>query len=206
MEKRELTKKEKKQLKIAITKLSVMAFCLTIIFALLIYTAFFFDEETAIRKGIDIDITEQLDQYEEDTYDSWYKESEIKDTVLLTWYNPVSSQCDADPLITADMSKINLEKLKNREIKWIAVSRDLLESYNMGDTVIIESKNPKINGEWVIHDKMNKRFTKRIDLLVASGDKYYNLKMPKEVIIRKKGQDQFLSFFLFVRRKRKGRN
>ena len=186
MEKRELTKKEKKQLKIAITKLSIMALCLTLIFASLIYTAFFFDEENAIRRGIDI--TEQLAQYEEDTYDSWYKEPEMrKDTVLLTWYNPVSSQCDADPLITADMSKINLEKLKNREIKWIAVSRDLLKNYSMGDTVIIESKNSKINGEWVIHDKMNKRFTKRIDLLVASGDKYYNLRMPKEVIIRKKG-------------------
>ena len=185
MEKRELTKKEKKQLKIAITKLSIMAFCLTIIFSSLIYTASFFDEESAIRGGVDI--TEQLAQYEEDTYDYWYEEPEIRDTVLLTWYNPVSSQCDADPLITADMSKINLEKLKNREIKWIAVSRDLLKNYNMGDTVIIESKNPRINGEWVIHDKMNKRFTKRIDLLVASGDKYYNLKMPKEVIIKKKG-------------------
>ena len=183
MEKRELTKKEKKQLKIAITKLSIMAFCLTIIFASLIYTAFFFDDEDAIRRGIDI--TEQLAQYEEDTYDSWYKEPEIKDTVLLTWYNPVSSQCDADPLITADMSKINLEKLKNREIKWIAVSRDLLEKYSMGDTVIIESANPRINGEWVIHDKMNKRYTNRIDLLVSKEDNYYNLKLPKKATIKK---------------------
>ena len=99
----------------------------------------------------------------------------------------MSSQCDADPLITADMSKINLDKLKNREIRWIAVSRDLLKKYNMGDTVIIESPNEKVNGEWVIHDKMNKRFEKRIDLLVSSEDNYYNLRMPKEATIRKKG-------------------
>lgn len=118
----------------------------------------------------------------------WTEENsfeEDKDTVLLTWYNPIEAQCDPDPLITADNSKINLEKLKNREIRWIAVSRDLLDKYSMGDTVIIDSPNDKINGEWVIHDKMNKRFTKRIDLLVSEDEKYYGLRMPKTATIKK---------------------
>ena len=83
------------------------------------------------------------------------------------------------------MSEIILDELENREIRWIAVSRDLLDKYSMGDTVIIESSNPRVNGEWVIHDKMNKRFTNRIDLLVAENDEYYNLRMPKNVTIRK---------------------
>ena len=185
MKKRELTKKEMKQLKIAITKLSIVAFCLTTIFASLIYTAYFHNKDQESQFIV------ELNQLEEDFLDDyWYIDSDpefIKDTVLITWYNPVSSQCDADPLITADMSKINLDKLKNREIRWIAVSRDLLKKYNMGDTVIIESPNEKVNGEWVIHDKMNKRFEKRIDLLVSSEDNYYNLRMPKEATIRKKG-------------------
>lgn len=37
--------------------------------------------------------------------------------VTVTCYQPVESQCDSDPLITADGSKIDLKKLKNGEIK-----------------------------------------------------------------------------------------
>lgn len=37
--------------------------------------------------------------------------------VTLTCYQPVKSQCDKNPLITADGSKINLHHLKNNKIK-----------------------------------------------------------------------------------------
>lgn len=99
--------------------------------------------------------------------------------VTATYYNPVKSQCQGNPLITADGSKINLKKLRNKEIRWIAVSRDLLKYYNYGDTVIIASSNDKLSGEWIVRDCMNKRFRRRIDFL--SHDKKF---MDKPEIVK----------------------
>ena len=91
-----------------------------------------------------------------------------KRKVTVTRYNPVESQCNSQPLITADMSKISLSKLKRGEIRWIAVSRDLRKIYKYGDVVEIKAKNgddDSINGLYEVHDTMNKRFTDRIDIL-----------------------------------------
>lgn len=91
-----------------------------------------------------------------------------KREVTVTRYNPVESQCNSQPLITADMSKISLSKLKRGEIRWIAVSRDLRKIYKYGDVVEIKAKNgddDSINGLYEVHDTMNKRFTDRIDIL-----------------------------------------
>lgn len=89
-------------------------------------------------------------------------------TVTATRYNPVESQCNDQPLITADMSKISLSKLKRGEIRWIAVSQDLRKVYKYGDVVEIKAKDgddKSINGLYEVHDTMNKRFTDRIDIL-----------------------------------------
>ena len=187
-----MTEEEKKLFRKAYWKLNFIVFGLVCIFGSLIYTTFFFEENNneyitelnaSLEGAIIKDSTYSIN--EENNY--WYEDhSDVEeDSVLITWYNPCESQCDSDPLITADMSKIDLEKLNSRNIRWIAVSRDLLDKYSMGDTVIIDSPNSRINGEWVIHDKMNKRFTKRIDLLVSKEDNYYNLKMPKKATIKK---------------------
>jgi len=89
--------------------------------------------------------------------------------VVATYYNPVSSQCDSDPLITASNDKINLNKLKKGNVRWIACSRDLLKrwggSINYGDTIRVISKNKNVVGIWIAKDSMNKRYTKRIDFL-----------------------------------------
>lgn len=88
--------------------------------------------------------------------------------VTATRYNPVESQCNSQPLITADMSKISLSKLKRGKIRWIAVSRDLRKIYKYGDVVEIKAKDgddKSINGLYEVHDTMNKRFTDRIDIL-----------------------------------------
>ena len=88
--------------------------------------------------------------------------------VTATRYNPVESQCNDQPLITADMSKISLSKLKRGEIRWIAVSQDLRKVYKYGDVVEIKAKDgddKSINGLYEVHDTMNKRFTDRIDIL-----------------------------------------
>lgn len=51
--------------------------------------------------------------------------------VTVTCYQPVKEQCDDNPLITADGSKIDLHKLKQGKIKWCAISRDLLWLFPM---------------------------------------------------------------------------
>ena len=86
--------------------------------------------------------------------------------VRTTYYNPVESQCDSDPLVTADGSKINLRKLREGNLKWLAISPDLLPEYPLGTKVRVTSKKyPKISGVYVIHDVMNPRFRYSIDVL-----------------------------------------
>ncbi len=87
----------------------------------------------------------------------------------LTIYNPVEGQCDSSPLITANNSRIDLDKLRRNEIRWMALSRDLLKrwngEFNYGDTVVLDAGDASIDGLWVINDNMNKRFKNRGDLL-----------------------------------------
>jgi 3D (Asp-Asp-Asp) domain-containing protein len=86
--------------------------------------------------------------------------------VRTTYYNPVEDQCDSDPLVTADGSKISKTLLKKGDLKWIAISQDLLCEYPLGTKVRITSrKYPKISGVYVIHDVMNPRFRYSIDVL-----------------------------------------
>ena len=83
-----------------------------------------------------------------------------------TYYCNVS-QCDNDPFTTADGSVIDPIKLKNKQIRWCALSRDLIWDeyrqtihkqgfrglFEFGDTIVVKSNsNPQINGKWVVHD------------------------------------------------------
>ena len=93
--------------------------------------------------------------------------------VTATVYNPVAEQCDDDPLITADCSRIDLERLNSGELKWVALSRDLLkENYSYGDRIeIICLSDSKINGIYEVHDTMNRRYSERIDILMPNSIK-----------------------------------
>lgn len=88
--------------------------------------------------------------------------------VTVTCYQPVESQCDSDPLITADGSKIDLKKLKNGKIKWCAISRDLLWLFPKD-----KPKRVHIEGYGIyeVRDVMNKRFEHRLDILLHPSDK-----------------------------------
>ena len=87
-------------------------------------------------------------------------------TVRTTYYNPVSSQCSGNPLVTADGSKISLQKLKNGELKWVAISRDLLKQFPHGSKIkVVSKKHPEINGVYEIHDTMGPKHTYSIDIL-----------------------------------------
>lgn len=90
----------------------------------------------------------------------------------LTVYNPSRAQCDKTPFITASNSRINADELKKQNIRWMALSRDLLKrwkgEFHYGDTVHVSAGDPQIDGLWVIKDTMNKRYKKRGDLLFDS--------------------------------------
>lgn len=96
----------------------------------------------------------------------------VEHELLATYYNACESQCNADPLVTADMSKINKEKLVNLDIRWCAVSRDMLEYYPYGTVIHVQSENETLNGYWEVHDTMNKRYTGRIDFLFPEGENF----------------------------------
>jgi len=84
--------------------------------------------------------------------------------VKATYYNPTSEQCDDNPLVTGSGYKINLKKLKNKEIKVVALSRDLLKEYPYGSTIYVHQP-VHLRGTYKVEDTMNSRFRNRIDFL-----------------------------------------
>ena len=86
------------------------------------------------------------------------KESRVTCTV----YNAVPKQTNSDPEHTASMFKLDLNNPYKHRI--IAVSRDLLEDFPIHSKVRIEGTD--YDGEYVVEDKMNRRYTNRIDILI----------------------------------------
>lgn len=102
--------------------------------------------------------------------------------VTLTYYQPVRNQCDSNPLVTADGSKINLHHLKHNKIKWCAISRDLLYLFpkNKPKRVWIEGF-----GIFEVRDLMNKRHHHRIDILIhPKNSKRISIKNVKVKILK----------------------
>ena len=89
-----------------------------------------------------------------------------REMVTATVYNAVPEQTNSDPGHTASMFKLDL--LNPYKHRIIAVSRDLLIKFPMGTKVRI-SGTEKYDGVWYVQDKMNKRYSKRIDLLINTN-------------------------------------
>tara|TARA_Y100000389_G_C17170916_1_gene369111 strand:+ start:186 stop:647 length:462 start_codon:yes stop_codon:yes gene_type:complete len=121
-----------------------------------------------------------------------------------TYYCEVK-QCDSDPFTTADGSVIDPIKLRNKEIRWCALSRDLIYDeyrqgihtegfrglFEFGDTIIVYSKTcPQINGKWVIHDTMNKRYKNSIDFLIHPDNNKPKLGVCDDVKILNQNKDE----------------
>jgi 3D (Asp-Asp-Asp) domain-containing protein len=94
--------------------------------------------------------------------------------VTLTTYKAVVGETDSTPNITASGFKITNPK-KHRII---AVSRDLKKKYKFGQKVRITGAG-KYDGTYRVHDVMNKRYTKRIDILIGTNDKQTKLRKIK---------------------------
>jgi len=90
--------------------------------------------------------------------------------VTATIYHADPKQCNADYLTTASMEKIDPKNPAKH--RWIAVSRDLEKhGFVFGVKVKVEGAGD-LDGIWTIQDRMNKRYTKRIDFLVNKSMKY----------------------------------
>src|SRR5262245_30755458 len=48
----------------------------------------------------------------------------------LTVYNPTARQCDSSPLITASNARIDIDKLLRQQIRWMALSRNMLKKWD----------------------------------------------------------------------------
>jgi hypothetical protein len=96
--------------------------------------------------------------------------------VSVSHYYPDPRQCQGDPTITADGSKIDTVALRNGTLKWCALSRDMIwceyrqtltkdttvwsGKYRFGDSIYVSGL-----GWYVVKDVMNKRFKSKIDIL-----------------------------------------
>lgn len=107
-------------------------------------------------------------------------DSKFTTHVTLTTYNAVKSQCNDNPLITADGTKIDLKKLKSGKIKYAAVSRDLLWCIPLGSIIHIEGY-----GYYEVRDTMNKRFNHYVDILQHVSQKNFKKTDVKIVVIKR---------------------
>jgi len=100
----------------------------------------------------------------------------LKISVTATIYHAVPGQTDSTPFITASNKVIDQDNPGGH--RWIAVSRDLEAlGYTFGTRVCVENAGP-MDGYWVVQDRMNKRWTHRIDFLVnesMKGGKWDNV-------------------------------
>lgn len=88
--------------------------------------------------------------------------------VTLTTYKSIGSETDSSPRVTASGFKISKKNPKKHRI--VAVSRDLKKKYPFGTKLKIKNAG-KFDGEYVVEDVMNKRYKKRIDILINPKDK-----------------------------------
>lgn len=100
--------------------------------------------------------------------------------VTLTTYNPCKSQCDDTPTITANNTKINLQRLKQGKLKYCAVSPDLLWCLPFGSIIEIDG-----HGRYEVVDTMNKRFDHYIDILQDKSKPNFKKEKIKVKLIRK---------------------
>lgn len=87
--------------------------------------------------------------------------------VTMTTYTTSAKQTDSTPFVTA--SGFKLDSINPKKHRIIAISRDLRDTFDFGDSVYVEAG--KYSGVYRVHDLMNKRFTKKIDILINPNEK-----------------------------------
>ena len=86
--------------------------------------------------------------------------------VDVTMYQPNTIQCDDTPDITADGTKIRINKAS--EYKFVALSRNLLKrwggAFDYGDFVLLKGADKK-DGVYQVRDTMNPKWVNVVDIL-----------------------------------------
>lgn len=86
--------------------------------------------------------------------------------VDVTMYQPNEIQCDDTPNITADGTKIRINKAS--EYKFVALSRNLLKRwggpFDYGDFVLLKGTDKK-DGVYQVRDTMNPKWVNVVDIL-----------------------------------------
>ena len=99
-----------------------------------------------------------------------------------TVYNPTKEQCGDNPAVTADGKRINYEHLESGKIRWVAVSKDLLQHMKYGDKIYVHHSDKRIAGVWEVHDLCGIRNT--VDFLKPWPDTLGLWKQLKIEILR----------------------
>ena len=102
--------------------------------------------------------------------------SKMGEQVTATIYHAVEGQTDSTPFVTASGKHINPNNPAGH--RWIAVSRDLETlGFVFGCKVVVTGAD-QMDGVYTVQDRMNKRWTMRIDFLVNEsmrGGKWENV-------------------------------
>ena len=93
---------------------------------------------------------------------------EVSHMVTLTTYSTCIEQTDSTPYITA--SGFKLDSVNPKRHKVIAISRDLKGKFKFKDKVRVIGAG-RYSGVYRVEDIMNKRYRKRIDVLVNPKDR-----------------------------------
>lgn len=90
--------------------------------------------------------------------------------------------------VTASGDRINYEKLKNFQIRWVALSPDMFRKhgFKLGDIIEVITDVKELSGFWVVKDKSAESNRNHIDFLFAKAAKFGTCK----VEIRKTGQSE----------------
>lgn len=97
--------------------------------------------------------------------------------VHTTTYHAEAAQTDDTPNITACNDTIDLTAPHKHN--YVALSRDLYRfAATCGDTVYMyDGADPSHSKAFIVSDKMNKRFKKRVDVLISRKQKTFSKKM-----------------------------
>ncbi len=106
----------------------------------------------------------------------------FKEIVTLTIYHPTTAQTDSTPNLTASGFKI--DTLNPGKHKIVAISRDLKKKgWGFNKKVRIRNAG-RYNGVYTIKDVMNKKYKKKIGILVDSGKKPVKLSNVEITLIK----------------------
>ncbi|WP_375418887.1 hypothetical protein [uncultured Hymenobacter sp.] len=90
-----------------------------------------------------------------------------------TTYQAVPGQTDAEPFVTADNSRIKPHYGSKK--RWLALSNDLLKRwgghFDYGDQVRVRGISPELDGIYTVHDTMNRRHRRCLDVLTHPSEK-----------------------------------